>query len=208
MPNSYLVADTLTVWLRPDAPIDLDVEDFEAATGENATRQDLERAARLYAGDLLPTCYDDWILPQRKALNERACAALTRLVDMLERAFEYTAAIDYANQLLRLDPLQETAYRTLMRLHALNGDRAAALHAYHVCVTTLRQELDVPPSRATHAQYERLLAEHAEEPAADQAAASTGGPAAADRSPGRVARTARRLAHGGRRQACLRRSGG
>jgi DNA-binding SARP family transcriptional activator len=161
--DNYLAADTLTVWLRPQAPIDLDVEDFEAATGEHAARTDLERAARLYAGDLLPTCYDDWILPQRSALNERACAALTRLVEMLETSCEYTAAIHYANQLLRLDPLQETAYRTLMRLHALNGDRAAALRAYHVCVTTLRQELDVPPSRATRTQYELLLAEQGPE---------------------------------------------
>ena len=177
--ESYLAADTLTVWLRPDAQISLDVEDFEAATGEGAAREDLERGARLYAGDLLPTCYDDWVLPRRNALNERACAALTRLVDIHERSLAYSAAINYANQLLRLDPLQETAYRTLMRLHALNGDRAAALRAYHVCVTTLRQELDVPPSKATHAQYERLLAEPAGEPAADQAAdqaaASTAG---------------------------------
>ncbi len=156
--ESFLVTDSLTIWLQPTAPIELDVEKFAAATGENATRADLERAARLYAGDLLPTCYDDWILPRRTALNERACAALARLVAMLEASFEYGAAIGYANQLLRLDPLQETAYRTLMRLQALHGDRAAALRVYHVCVTTLRQELDVPPSRATRTQYERLLA--------------------------------------------------
>jgi DNA-binding SARP family transcriptional activator/tetratricopeptide (TPR) repeat protein len=171
--ESYLAADTLTVWLRPDAPIVLDVEDFEAATGENASREDLERAARLYAGDLLPACYDDWILPRRNTLNERACAALARLVDMLERSLEYSPAINYANQLLRLDPLQETTYRTLMRLHARNGDRAAALRVFHVCVTTLRQELDVLPSKATHAQYERLLAEYPGEFAANQTTGNT-----------------------------------
>ena len=171
----YLVTDTLTVWLRPDAAIGLDVEDFAAASGEHASRMELEHAARLYAGDLLPTCYDDWVLPLRAALNERACAALARLVDMLEKSLEYGAAISCANQLLRLDPLQEAAYRTLMRLHALNGDRAAALRVYHVCVTTLRQELDVPPSRATHAEYERLLAENPGEAAAAQTAAHTPG---------------------------------
>ena len=32
-----------------------------------------------------------------------------------------------------------------MRLHALNDDRAAALHTYHTCATILRRELDVEP---------------------------------------------------------------
>ena len=67
----YLATDTLTVWLRPDAAIGLDVEEFKAASGENASREELERAARLYAGDLLPTCYDDWILPPRGAKRTR-----------------------------------------------------------------------------------------------------------------------------------------
>jgi DNA-binding SARP family transcriptional activator len=169
--DSFLIADSLTVWLHPDAPIDLDIAHFEAATQPNAGRAELELAAQLYAGDLLPACYEDWLQPRREALNEQARAALGRLVDMLEETLEYDAAIPYANQLLRLDPLQETTYRTLMRLHALHGDRATALRTYHVCVTTLREELGVPPSKATQTQYQRLLAESPAEVATVQAAA-------------------------------------
>ena len=59
--------------------------------------------------------------------------------------------------MLRHDPLREETYRLLMRLHALNGDRPAALRAYHVCVTVLRQELGVEPDGATRRAYQRLL---------------------------------------------------
>jgi hypothetical protein len=35
--------------------------------------------------------------------------------------------------------LHESSYRLLMRLHVLNGDRAAALRIYHTCATVLQQ---------------------------------------------------------------------
>ena len=44
-----------------------------------------------------------------------------------------------------------------MRLHALAGNRAAALRVYHACVTALAGELGVEPSQATFTSYERLL---------------------------------------------------
>ena len=44
-----------------------------------------------------------------------------------------------------------------MRLHLLNGDRAAALRVYHTCATLLREELGVDPSPATEEIYQRLL---------------------------------------------------
>jgi tetratricopeptide (TPR) repeat protein len=44
-----------------------------------------------------------------------------------------------------------------MRLHDARGDRARALHVYHVCATTLERELGVEPSAATRETYEALL---------------------------------------------------
>ena len=52
--------------------------------------------------------------------------------------------------------LTEPTYRALMRLHALNGDRTAAVRAYHDCAAILQRELGVEPSRATRELYERL----------------------------------------------------
>jgi DNA-binding SARP family transcriptional activator len=151
-----LLADTQRVQWRPDGPYTLDVADFEAAVaaGDQAA---LQQAVELYRGDLLPDCYDNWIQPERDRLRRAYRDSLERLIALTEDARDLPAALTYAELLLRHDPLHETAYRHLMRLHALNGDRAAALHIYQTCVTVLRHELGAPPAAATRMLYERLL---------------------------------------------------
>jgi DNA-binding SARP family transcriptional activator len=169
LPNtdSYLDASGQTVQWRCDAPFALDVADFNNALapaeqaqpiGDSAAvREALERAVALYKGDLLPSCYDDWIIPQREGLRRAYLSALERLVRMLEDQRDYQAAICNAQRLLRHDPLHEAMYRRLIRLYALTGDRAGALRVYHTCATVLQRELDVEPSAATRQAYEQLL---------------------------------------------------
>jgi len=165
--DRFLHADTQTLQWRAEAPFTLDVADFEGALaqaerGEQAgdqaaTGKALEKAVTLYRGDLLPSCYDDWILPERERLSQDFIGALERLILLLEDQRDYRAAIGYAQRLLRHDPLHEATYRRLMRLQALSGDRAGALRTYHTCVTVLQRELAVEPSPATRQAYERLL---------------------------------------------------
>jgi len=169
LPNadSYLEASVQTLQWRSQAPFVLDVAVFEAALEDVkqaaeasdpvALREALERSVALYQGDLLPSCYDDWILPKREALCQAFLGALERLVRMLEDQRDYPAAIGYAQRLLRHDPLHEATYRRLIHLHALNGDRASALRVYHTCTTILQRELGVEPSAATQEAYEQLL---------------------------------------------------
>ena len=117
----------------------------------------LEQAVALYSGELLPGCYSDWLLVERDRLSQAYGHALEQLAALYEARRDYRQAIGHAQALLRHDPLHEPAYAQVMRLHALNDDRAAALHMYHTCVTILRRELDVEPSRPTREIYERLL---------------------------------------------------
>ncbi|MFP4345174.1 MAG: BTAD domain-containing putative transcriptional regulator [Anaerolineales bacterium] len=164
----FLHIDSHTVGWRPEAPFTLDVADFEgeianARRAEEAgdlpaLRRALERAIDLYHGDLLPSCYDDWLLPLREELSRRHLRAVDQLTQMLESRREYSAAIGYAQRLLRFDPLHETTYRRLMTLHALNGDRAKAFQVYHECAAVLERELGVEPNPATRTAYERLMA--------------------------------------------------
>ncbi len=165
--DAYLDANVQTLQWRSDAPLILDVAGFEAAVsqaGQALQRNDvaacrgaLERAVALYKGDLLPSCYDDWIIPHREALRQACLSALEGLVRIAEEQRDYEAAIDHARRLLRHDPLHEGTYRCLMRLHALNGDRASALRVYHTCATVLQRELEVAPSVPTREAYEQLL---------------------------------------------------
>jgi predicted ATPase len=117
----------------------------------------LERAVATYCGDLLPGHYDDWVLHERERLAHRFLEALEQLILLREQRRDYDGAIGCARRLLQHDPLHEPAYRQLMRLHALNGERAAALRVYHTCVTVLKRELGVPPGGETREIYQGLL---------------------------------------------------
>ena len=173
LPNIDLALnmDRHMVQWRSDAPWALDVLDFESAIvrADRAEQEQdyftqrlaLEQAARVYEGDLLPDCYDEWILLERDRLHQLFLDVLARLARLLEEEGNYTKAISTAQRLLRHDPLHEATYRHLMRLYAASGNRAGVVRTYQNCSTTLEQELAVAPSAATRQLYEQLmLVEH------------------------------------------------
>lgn len=164
--NQFLSIAGPTLWWCLDTPVILDVAEFERSIatanlalqrGDSAAaRAALEGAVALYHGDLLPDCYDEWILPERERLHQLFTATLEQLVALLEGQHEYLAAIRYARRWLQAEPLHEVVYLRLMQLYALTGDRAAALHTYQTCVSTLRRELATEPGQALQDSYARL----------------------------------------------------
>ena len=46
----------------------------------------LEQAVALYRGDLLPACYDDWLLLERERLRQEYVKALEQLICLLSAA--------------------------------------------------------------------------------------------------------------------------
>lgn len=153
----FLHIDGQTIQWQPDGPFTLDVANFEGAAAQTSSSAVLQEAVTLYHGDLFPGCYDEWLLTKREQLRQAFTEILERLVQALEAERDYQTAIHYAQRLLQHDPLHEATYRRLMRIYALNGDRAAALQTYHICATLLQQELAVEPGPATREVYERLL---------------------------------------------------
>ena len=163
----FLSADMHTLHWHSATPFHLDVAAFEqtltladAATQrhEQHELQDaLEQADSLYRGELLPGCYDEWILSERDRLRQRHLQVLEQLLRLFEVQGDTVTAIRYAQRLIGLDPLSENLSRRLMRLFALNNDRASALRVYHSCVTTLQRELGVEPDPATREAYEQLM---------------------------------------------------
>jgi len=163
----FLSADMHMLHWHPVTPFHLDVAEFEQAliladaaarhNDQHALQAALEQVDNLYRGELLPGCYDEWILPERERLRQRHLQALEHLLRLLEGQGDTVTAIRSARRLLGLDPLSEELYRRLMRLFALNNDRASALHVYHTCVTTLQREMGVDPDPATREAYEQLM---------------------------------------------------
>src|SRR3989440_2594005 len=167
----FLSADTHMMHWHPVTPFHLDVAAFEQALtlADAASRRNdqhtlqaaLEQADSLYRGELLPGCYDEWLLPERDRLRQRHLQALEQLLRLFEVEGDTSTAIRYAQRLIGLNPLSEDLYRRLMRLFALNNDRASALHVYHTCVSTLQREMGVDPDPATREAYERLMQQEA-----------------------------------------------
>lgn len=92
VPAPVLVADRLGVRVVPGA-IDCDVLRFEAAVREGRRAE----ALALYAGELLPGFYDEWIEQERRrcaALFERVDASVEAGTDPSNDAPEHAARID------------------------------------------------------------------------------------------------------------------
>ena len=176
-----------TVLLDPTA-VELDVATFTGIAGEE-TPEALEHAALLYRGDLLEGFsvdeepFEAWLMEERERLRELAMEALARGLSYQRKTGALAAALRTARQLLALDRLQEPVHRTLMRLHAQLGQRAAALRQYQQCVTVLQRELGVEPELETQQLYQEILRQRttASRPAASPSANVT------PRPPGRGA---------------------
>ena len=168
LPNAdhYLSSDAHTLCWHSNDGQSIDVQQFETALMRAAAAEQtddwrsqrnwLDKALSIYRGELLPGCYDDWIMPERDRLRDQCRGAYQKLVQVLEEQRDYVSALEAAQALLRLDPLDENASITLMRLHNLNHDRPGARRVYLAAVEALQQELGVEPGQAMQRAYERL----------------------------------------------------
>ncbi len=100
--------------------------------------------------------FEQWLSQRRAAHTRAGREALTADADAAERVGRFADALQAADRLLALDPLHEQAHRRLMRLHYLNGDRAAAIAAFERCERALKDELGVKPGAETQALLETV----------------------------------------------------
>jgi len=156
-------ASSDSVALRRGPDLEIDVECFRRLAAEGASTDDLGAAVAQYSGRFLDGFalrdsveFDDWQGIQAEVLSRELGSALRRLVAGLVQRGEHEPALAHARRWLELDALQEPAHRELIRLHALTGDRAAALEQYRDCVRTLSRELGVSPLQETAELYEQV----------------------------------------------------
>ena len=123
----------------------------------------LAQAAALYKGDLLKNLsiagclpFEEWLLLGRERLRLQMIDGLGLLVAGCERRLEDERAIQFSRQRLVLDPWNEDAYRSLMRVLARRGQRTAALVEFERCKRVLAEELGIEPSAETAALSEQI----------------------------------------------------
>ncbi len=143
-------------WLRCGDEVQLsassDVAAFEAAVAGDR----LEEALKLWRGEFLEgftvagaVAFSDWVDAERRRLEELRRRALKGRAESLERAGDIPEALDLLHDLLALDPLDESAHRTAMRLEHARGNVQAALEQFERCRRSLMEELGLEPLAAT-----------------------------------------------------------
>src|SRR6185437_3369678 len=101
-------------------------------------------------GELLPDWYDDWLQEEREGLRQTRLHALERLAQVLSAGGRHADAIQAALAAIRLEPLRETAHRTLIEIHLAEGNWSEACRQYQRCRRLLQDELGVEPSDSMH----------------------------------------------------------
>lgn len=164
--GDFLVITRQTVALARGPAVWVDVTAFmglvsaESHTSSSAARTTDARAADLYAGDFLDSFYiresrgfEEWVVVERERLRHHAVTLLRRLISAAQDAGDPAQALAYARRLTVLDPFDEAAQRSVMRLELRAGRINAALAQYAALRQLLEEELGVAPSRETNALY-------------------------------------------------------
>jgi DNA-binding SARP family transcriptional activator len=160
-PQKILVEEGDFLSLDPSL-VHVDVVEFEHLVSEG-TPEALDPATRLYGGDFLDGFmideerFDQWVIAERDRLHRVALRAHTQLVEQFVRVDSVDDAIAVAQRSLRIDPLQESMHRTLMRLYMKSGDLLNAIQQYDTCAKILRRELDVEPDAETRAVQQEIV---------------------------------------------------
>jgi len=166
--GDYLLVDRQTVCVNKEAPIRFDVQDFDAALDaiipykdfpgyppDNVLAQ-VKAALKLYKGDFMVGVrvdnspdLDTWITVERGRLRDRMIEALYMLSGGARATGDFAIGIDYARQIVALDPLWEPGQRRLIELLAFAGNRAEAVVQYNALVDLLEEELAIEPEQET-----------------------------------------------------------
>jgi len=139
--------------------VELDIAAFQRACASG----DAPAALTLYATGLLPgfelhaaPAFNDWLAARREALAQVWRAQADAYARTLQQRGDLRGALVVAQTLIAQDQLQEEHYRRAMTLHALLGEREAALDAYERCRRALGRELGLRPLTATSELAERI----------------------------------------------------
>jgi SARP family transcriptional regulator, regulator of embCAB operon len=151
--------------LPGEAWIDLDYAANSIDEAEGTLRAGDARTAWSHAAALviiarrpfLPGEDAAWIDTRRTRLRSPLVRGLHILSHITATNGEHALAVQYATEMIELEPFQETGYRHLLRMHAQMGDRGEALRVFGRCRELFKEELGADPSRETERVFLDIL---------------------------------------------------
>ena len=116
--NARIQSDDLGVTYLPQPGDLLDVEVFESYLGDEDSTEALIETVSVYAGDLLPGFYEEWVVLERERLLADFERKLGRLLDVLLVERRWNEILEWAERWIAFGCTPEPAYRALMLAHA------------------------------------------------------------------------------------------
>jgi DNA-binding SARP family transcriptional activator len=105
-------------------------------------------SVELLCNDLLPDWYEDWLVLERERYRQLRLQALDRACDLRIAQGRYGEALEIALSEVTAEPLRETAFRLLVRIHLAEGNFAEAVRQYRLYAEQLNFELGARPSES------------------------------------------------------------
>jgi DNA-binding SARP family transcriptional activator len=156
---------TIQMRLPPDVWVDLEHAGNSIDEAEGALRCGDAKGAWGHAVALviiarrpfLPGEEASWIEARRVRLRSLLVRGLHILARVTATNGEQALAVQYATEIIELEPFQETGYRHLMQMHADMGNRGEALRVFGKCRELFRDELGADPSQETERVFLEIL---------------------------------------------------
>lgn len=160
-----VLSGTIQLRLPPETWIDLEAASHAIDQADGAFRTGdrlhvwghVVGAVVIARRDFLPGEDAPWIEARRAKLRSLLLRGLHTLSRISAANGEQSLALQYATEMVELEPFQETGYRYLMWLHADMGNRGEALRVFAKCRELLRDELGASPSQETEAAFLKIL---------------------------------------------------
>ena len=111
-----------------------------------ATCTDTDLTIAPFTHELLPGWYDEFVLIERERLRQTSLHALEAIAHRLTAKRRYAQAISAALCAVRLDPLRESAHRSVIAVHIAEGNHSEAIRQYTTYTTLLDTQLGLTPS--------------------------------------------------------------
>ncbi|MFN6962178.1 MAG: BTAD domain-containing putative transcriptional regulator [Pyrinomonadaceae bacterium] len=155
--------------LNPELSYSIDSEEFErhiadaeAAKREKdqaALRSALELAYRLYRGEFMSGVYDDWAEERRAFYSEQFARVAAALAKQTFNEKNWSAAVKYANEVLKDDPYREDMHRLIMKTLAAQSKPAAVKKHFAELESLLKKDLGVDPAPETRRLMQELASQ-------------------------------------------------
>lgn len=146
---NILLADKCTLSLRPGTQTDVDsLCDWARRLSEGRVSvADLRILAwDPEAADILPGWYDEWVICERERIRQRLLHGLEAVVRELIAMGRIGDAVEAAMNVVRFEPLRESAQRALIEAHLAEHNQVEAWRAFRRYRRLLADEMGIAPS--------------------------------------------------------------